>query len=172
MIGNAAVRECDTCEGLWLDTDVFQLICADREHQAVVLGDAFAPDHKPRLAQEKQIRYIPCPHCKQLMNRVNFAKCSDVIVDVCKAHGTWFDCDELRQIVEFLRGGGMEVAREKVCHELEFQQEKLLGEQLRNASGQTSSFRVTTISVSGYARDDERLSGLSAAGGLLKFLVE
>ena len=55
------------------------------------------------------------------MNRVNFAKCSDVIVDVCKGHGTWFDKDELRQIVEFIRGGGMEQSREKLRHEIEFQ---------------------------------------------------
>ena len=34
------------------------------------------------------------------MNRVQFANCSHVIVDVCKPHGTWFDRDELRRIVE------------------------------------------------------------------------
>src|SRR5262252_8173986 len=28
MIGNAPVRECGRCEGLWLDTMVFKLICA------------------------------------------------------------------------------------------------------------------------------------------------
>ena len=32
-------------------------------------------------------------------------------MDVCKPHGTWFDKDELRRIVEFIRAGGIEKAR-------------------------------------------------------------
>ena len=168
-IGKAPVRECGRCEGLWLDKHVFQLICAGREHQSMILGEAFANEQKARVAHETQVRYIPCPHCKQLMNRVNFAKCSDVIVDVCKGHGTWFDQDELRQILEFIRGGGMEQAREKLQHEIEFQQEKLRNEQLRGA-GQNVTLRIT--SVSRYSSDDELLGDLSSAGGLLKFLID
>ena len=136
---------------------------------AVILGEAFANEPKPRLPHETQIRYVPCPHCQQLMNRINFAKCSDVIVDVCKGHGTWFDKDELRQIVEFIRGGGMEQSREKLKHEIEFQQEKLRAEQLRN-EGRNMTMRVT--SVSRYSLDDELLGDLSSAGGLLKFLID
>jgi len=168
-IGKAPVRECSRCEGLWLDAHVFQLLCADREHQSVILGDAFANEPKPRVAHESQIRYVPCPHCRQLMNRVNFAKCSDVIVDVCKGHGTWFDKDELRQIVEFIRGGGMEETREKLRHEIEFQREKLQAEQLR-AEERKVTLRIT--SVTGYSSDHELLGDLSSAGGLLKFLLE
>src|SRR5436305_5621413 len=66
MIGSAAVRECNRCEGLWLDAVVFQLICADREQQSIVLGDG-APltgNHTP-VAPEERVRYIPCPHCRQ-----------------------------------------------------------------------------------------------------------
>ena len=171
-IGNAPVRECNRCGGLWLDKHVFQLICAYREHQSVILGEAFAnaqTDQKPDVPPETQVRYIPCPHCRQLMNRVNFAKCSDVIVDVCKGHGTWFDKDELRQIVEFIRGGGMERSREKLRHEIEFQQEKLRGEQLRG-EGPNAAIKIT--SVTRYSLDDESLDSLSAAGGLLKFFFE
>ncbi|HEX8897768.1 MAG TPA: zf-TFIIB domain-containing protein [Chthoniobacterales bacterium] len=169
-IGNAQVRECNRCEGLWLDAAVFQSICADREQQSVILGDAVAGEHKREVVHEQPVRYIPCPHCKQLMNRINFAKCSDVIVDVCKQHGTWFDRDELREIIEFIRGGGMQLTREKLQHELEFQEEKLRGEQLRG--GQNATFRMSSVTVSSYGFDDERLGGLSAARGLLKFLGE
>ena len=164
------MRECSRCEGLWLDALVFQSICADSEQQSVILGDAFTNEHKPATPPAEQVRYIPCPHCRQLMNRINFAKCSNVIVDVCKQHGTWFDRDELREIVEFIRGGGMQLTREKLQHDLEFQQEKLRGEQLR--MGQNPSFRTSSITVTSYGLDDERLGGLSAARGLLKFLSE
>jgi Zn-finger nucleic acid-binding protein len=168
-IGNAPVRECDRCGGLWLEAHVFQLICADREHQSVILGDAFAKEPKPSLPHETQIRYIPCPHCLQLMNRINFAKCSDVIVDVCKGHGTWFDRDELRQIVEFIRGGGMVRSQEKLRHELEFQREKFRNKQRRD-EGPNLTLRIT--SVTGHSSDGELLGDLSSAGGLLKFLLE
>jgi Zn-finger nucleic acid-binding protein len=165
MIGTAPVRECSRCEGLWLDTVVFQLICADREHQSRVLGDALpAAGHGAPIPHEEQVRYIPCPHCRQLMNRINFESCSGVVVDVCKTHGTWFDRDELRQIVEFIRGGGLELSREKARHELELQKEKLRTE------AATVSYRTTSITT--YSLDDERLGGLSAARGLLKFLKD
>jgi len=44
---------------------------------------------------------------------VNFARCSGVIVDVCRSHGTWFDAHELHRIVHFIRDGGMDRARAK-----------------------------------------------------------
>jgi Zn-finger nucleic acid-binding protein len=59
------------------------------------------------------------------MNRVNFAHCSHVIVDVCKAHGTWFDKDELRRTVEFIRAGGLEKARDQELQQIKDEQWKL-----------------------------------------------
>lgn len=59
------------------------------------------------------------------MNRVNFANCSGVIVDVCGQHGTWFDKDELRRIVEFIRRGGLDESRQREREELEEQRRKL-----------------------------------------------
>ena len=165
MIGVAPMRECTRCEGLWLDAIVFQLICANREQQSQVLGEAWpAVAHQADLVHEEKVRYIPCPHCGQLMNRINFANCSGVVVDVCKAHGTWFDRDELRQIVQFIRGGGMELSRDKLRHEIEFQREQLRAEELK------VKYRITSVNT--YSLDDERLGGLSAARGLLKFLIE
>lgn len=159
------MRECEHCEGLWLETAIFESICAHRENQSAVLGAAtLATEHQAKNANDEKVRYVPCPQCSQLMNRINFAKCSGVVVDVCKGHGTWFDCDELRQIVEFIRGGGMDVSRQKTLHEIEFQRQQLLAEE------QTLNLRRTTITE--YSLDDERLGGFSAAGGLLKYLLD
>ena len=41
---------------------------------------------------------MPCPECGQLMNRKNFANTSGVIVDVCRAHGIWFDDREVERV--------------------------------------------------------------------------
>jgi Zn-finger nucleic acid-binding protein len=119
VVGGNKLRECPRCEGTWTDVETLRLICADREQQAAVLGMATRLPTNEGVAIEKQIRYLPCPNCGQLMNRVNFANFSNVIVDVCRQHGTWFDRDELRRIVEFIRGGGLEKARAREKSDLE-----------------------------------------------------
>jgi len=45
------------------------------------------------------------------MNRVNFAHRSGIVIDLCGKDGVWFDRDELRLIIEYIRGGGVERAR-------------------------------------------------------------
>jgi Zn-finger nucleic acid-binding protein len=126
-IGSSSLAECMKCEGLWADVETLQQICAEREKQAAVLGMPAPALEKPGI--EKNIRYIPCPVCHQLMNRVNFARCSNVIVDVCKAHGTWFDKDELRRTVEFIRSGGLEKARERQLASMEEERKRLVATQ-------------------------------------------
>ena len=110
-LGANPLHECQGCGGLWVDAASFEHICADREQQAAVLGAASSVPASAPASGVAPVQYIPCPECGRLMNRVNFARCSGVIVDVCKQHGTWFDRDELAQIVAFIRGGGLEVAR-------------------------------------------------------------
>ena len=62
---------------------------------------------------------MACQVCRQLMNRMNFAGCSGVVVDWCKPHGTWFDSCELPRIVRFIQEGGMRKSREREKHEIE-----------------------------------------------------
>jgi Zn-finger nucleic acid-binding protein len=110
-VGETHIRGCSKCEGLWMDVTTFENVCADRERQSLVLGYL---EKRPGVRQPPtKIAYVPCPDCGELMNRNNFAKASGVIVDICKQHGVWFDADELPAIIEFIRRGGMELAREK-----------------------------------------------------------
>jgi Zn-finger nucleic acid-binding protein len=118
VVGTTGLRECPRCDGIWADVDSLKQICADRERQSAVLGaPGMVPEPKDRTPEV--VRYVPCPVCKTLMNRIQFARCSQVIVDVCKQHGTWFDKDELSRIVEFIRNGGLDKAREKEIRDLE-----------------------------------------------------
>lgn len=165
-IAGEQMRECDHCGGIWLEVASFERICANREEQSAVLGAAsLAPAHQVDQSKDgNKIRYSPCPECGQLMNRINFARCSGVIVDVCKGHGTWFDASELREIVEFIRGGGLQLSRQKEKREIEFEREQLRAEQFFAAN------RLTRAGL--YSADEERISGFSAARGLLKFLID
>ena len=165
-IGAEPMRECERCGGLWVEVAVFEKICAHKEEQSAVLGGASpVPQHHLTLNPDpEKIRYVPCPQCGQLMNRINFARCSGVVVDVCKGHGTWFDQDELREIVEFVRGGGMELLRQKERHEIEFERQQLERDRMVAAS---------LADAHGFSyRDEDRIGALSAAHGLLKFLIE
>ncbi|MDQ1728747.1 MAG: hypothetical protein QOD33_872 [Pyrinomonadaceae bacterium] len=159
-LGSTALRECDQCLGLWLDVATFEKVCADREQQSAVLGLASpAPTHAVR--ETSKVKYVPCPECAQLMNRINFARCSGVIVDVCKGHGTWFDRDELSRIVAFIRGGGLAASRDREKAEIQEARRQLAAEQ--------------TLADNPMARfsedDDRRLTGIASARGLLNFLL-
>ena len=135
VIGKTDLRECPRCEGIWADAAALESICADREQQAAVLGVA-TTIQPPASVSLEAAKYVPCPVCKQLMNRVNFAHCANVIVDVCKPHGTWFDKDELRRIIEFIRAGGLEKSRAREIAELERQRREL--ESARTAATRNS----------------------------------
>lgn len=160
-VGNTRVLECASCLGLWLSTQSFEKICADREHDAAILGNASLADIDRSVPQTK-VNYIPCPECKQLMNRANFARCSGVIIDLCKQHGTWFDRDELSRIVSFIRAGGLDMARQKEKHSLEEERRKLAQQQLtldRQGSQVFDPF------------ESDRATGIASASGLLKMLL-
>jgi len=124
-LGHTPVRECVRCFGLWIDGQTFDQICTDREKQSQVLGSAserFVPGER---SFDPKIRYVKCPSCLELMHRVNFAKSSGIIVDVCRGHGTWFDENEVQHIVQFIQAGGLDLAREKEKADLELSRRRL-----------------------------------------------
>ena len=100
------------------------------------------------------------------MNRINFARCSGVIVDVCKGHGTWFDKQELTRIVEFIREGGLEASRQKEKAQIEEERRQLRNDQLAT----TRMTRSIGMGVAG--ADDSYITGIASAKGLLKFLLD
>lgn len=125
-LGRSVLSGCERCGGVWADPASFKAICDDRETQAAYLGDGSllqAPGASD--PQSSPIVYRPCAVCDELMNRFNFADCSGVILDVCKSHGIWFDPDEMRRIVAFIRGGGLDVARANERRKLELERRRL-----------------------------------------------
>jgi Zn-finger nucleic acid-binding protein len=111
-LGQSLVEECPQCSGMWIDARRFDRMCADAQAQAV---GSTTPDGSaaqlPHVTPERQIQYIRCPVCAEIMNRTNFDMQSGVVIDVCKGHGIWLDKDELRQIIAFIRAGGINETR-------------------------------------------------------------
>jgi len=119
QVGDLEVSACHACGGLWLNRAVFEQLGASREQQGAVLGALPAPAPAPPVALPlAEVRYRQCPVCHERMNRVNYAKRSGVVLDVCKDHGLWFDQDELRRVLAFIAGGGLDRAREREIEDL------------------------------------------------------
>lgn len=120
MVGETALLECPACDGLWVDTELFERLCADREAQAAVLH-RFT---RAKAAPEPAVRYRPCARCGTIMNRMNFGRLSGTVVDVCRAHGTFLDPGELHQIVSFIQEGGLDRARQAEIDDLREERQK------------------------------------------------
>jgi len=127
-LGGVALEECERCSGIWLLPTVFQKLCAEEERRSAFLGEELQARHTP-ATPVATVRYVPCPDCGKLMNRVNFGKRSGVVLDACAQHGTWFDADELRRIVEFVRDGGLDRARTQERIRLEEERRSLAAKQ-------------------------------------------
>jgi len=128
-VGMAKMRECERCGGFWTSVETFEHLCEDKEQQSAVLS--YVGDQNHDLGGTAPINYVPCPDCKQLMNRSNFARISGVIIDLCRHHGVWFDANELPKIISFIDEGGIKRSREKEKIALEDERSRVRDEQLR-----------------------------------------
>ena len=77
------------------------------------------------------------------MHRVNFAGCSGVIIDWCREHGSWFDSNELQQVVRFIQAGGMKKAREREKEKIQDEMSRLRLEQAQLLANQGRTASVT-----------------------------
>ena len=123
LVGGTLLDECAACGGVWLNRAALEQVLAERDRPDILhaAGARFTTASAP-IAQE-QVVYLPCPECGTRMRRHNFGRKSGVIVDTCKDHGTWFDRDELRRVIEFVQSGGLEAARQAEVEELKRQAE-------------------------------------------------
>ena len=132
-VGSSLLDTCSGCGGLWMDSHSFQNICTREQEQESVLG--YSPPPPTDYPHRKSRRaYIPCPECGKLMNHKNFCGCSGVVLDWCRDHGSWFDRSELRQIVAFIRNGGLRKAREREHQKLKDREDGLRRKELAVAA--------------------------------------
>lgn len=121
IAGAFGLHRCGSCGGVWLDPETFRGLCeADAKDREDEPADA-APGGPDSSHRDDKVRYLRCPVCDDSMNRVNFARVSGVMLDVCRPHGAWLDAGELRAIRRFVRGSGLArfVRRRKIDAERE-----------------------------------------------------
>lgn len=124
VAGKLAMEQCPSCAGLWLPVESFDALLEDAESHSAATGLMLARGSPgPEL-----IKYPKCPFCQEPMGRVNYARSSGVLINVCRAHGVWLDTDELNQIMDFIRSGGLDRARAKERQTLERERQRLAHE--------------------------------------------
>lgn len=140
LVGDVLLDECGECHGVWLDASQLERLIEERKQASTdaVLGMggpgpiAVAPVPKGRV-------YVKCPECDAVMNRVNFARRSGIILDVCRSHGTWFDHNELPKVIEFVMQGGIDEAQrreiERLKEEARRERERARNERSSHAPG-------------------------------------
>jgi Zn-finger nucleic acid-binding protein len=104
------VSECERCGGIFISNDALAALVA--RHRPKNLGER-RPSIVPPEPDSHGVVYLPCPACNARMNRTMFGRSSGVIVDVCKAHGTWFDARELTASLAFVERGGLEAVERR-----------------------------------------------------------
>lgn len=125
-----AVAECEVCAGMWVDTGTFQVLAARARLGQLDPAVAAAPPARAGAATAVNERrpasdrpggagrlYRPCAVCGALMNRQNYGRKSGVILDICRAHGIWFDDGELAQVLAWIRDGGEQRAGQLAAEE-------------------------------------------------------
>ncbi|HET6613302.1 MAG TPA: zf-TFIIB domain-containing protein [Kofleriaceae bacterium] len=119
LVGDVLLDTCPECLGLWLDAAALERIVRERRQAtaSAILGLPSDRLAAPPVARGQRM-YIKCPDCGNVMNRVNFARTSGVIIDSCKNHGTWFDADELPRVVELVMAGGLEESERRHIEDL------------------------------------------------------
>jgi Zn-finger nucleic acid-binding protein len=113
--------ECVACGGLFVDHASFARLASEKEHERTFVE---VPRSVATTGPDAEVHYLKCPMCDGTMNRTNFGRRSNVIVDVCKKHGTWFDSGELTRVLEWIASGAHLEERRRQLEESEQEKAK------------------------------------------------
>lgn len=158
LVGDIVIDECGKCLGLFLDQVAIKRVISDRQQARAAALLGALPRHEVQPLPPGARMYIKCPSCHVVMNRKLFAAGSGVIVDVCRAHGTFFDVGELPAIIEFVMQGGLEAAEKKSIERL---REQVRREREASNSAQMQAIRMPM---------SNEAAGPSAGGALVDLL--
>ena len=106
--GLFAIERCERCYGLFFDVGEVQAFLDASVSPAfsVNLREIVRINEDRGSTLNRPVRYIKCPECGELMNRVNYGAMSGVVIDQCKEHGVWLDNGELVHLMEWKKANG------------------------------------------------------------------
>jgi Zn-finger nucleic acid-binding protein len=87
---------CGLCGGIFLDNDGSTYVTRRADPEIARLADRAATHGAGRPLDERG-EHLCCPVCAATMSR---ARVGGIDLDVCVAHGTWFDRGELHRVID------------------------------------------------------------------------
>lgn len=119
-----SIERCNTCHGLFFDPgEVEALLESSVSNVFDINAQLIDNINSDRYRKSQPIRYVKCPVCRVLMNRVNFGQRSGVVVDRCISHGVWLDSGELVHLMEWKKAGG-QLLQQKAAQQAQQQRNK------------------------------------------------
>lgn len=108
------IERCSDCYGLFLDRGEIETLLDHSVSEVFDINTRHITNiNKDRYRKGQKIRYIKCPVCSVLMNRVNYGRRSGVIVDECRIHGIWLESGEITHLMEWKKAGGQLLDRQQ-----------------------------------------------------------
>lgn len=105
--GHLYIEHCQTCFGLFFDPGEIEALLESSVSGVFNINWQLLDNiNQERYPVDHKVKYIKCPVCQVLMNRVNFGYRSGVVVDQCSAHGIWLDSGEITHLMEWKKAGG------------------------------------------------------------------
>jgi Zn-finger nucleic acid-binding protein len=104
------LERCKQCGGEYSSHEALRMLLSAHSAQP---GSRGAGYQRPSPFSDP-VRYRKCPGCGEMMTRRNFKESSGIVVDVCAAHGVWFDRGELAMVIEFAATGAMVEAERRM----------------------------------------------------------
>jgi Zn-finger nucleic acid-binding protein len=105
--GHLYIERCETCFGLFFDPGEIETLLENSVSGVFSINRELIENiNQERYPTGQKVKYLRCPVCQVLMNRVNFGYRSGVVVDQCRAHGVWLDSGEITHLMEWKKAGG------------------------------------------------------------------
>lgn len=105
--GKLQIERCKECYGLFFDPgEIESLLESSVSNVQEINRQHIRNINKDRFQKKQKIKYVKCPVCRILMNRVNYGHRSGVIIDSCRKHGVWLDNGEITHLMEWTKAGG------------------------------------------------------------------
>lgn len=133
-------RACAECGGVFLGEGLVERLesAADLDDLVARSGATVA-----LIPVVSEVRYLRCPQCGGTMNRASFGRRSGIVVDTCKAHGTFFDAGELVAAVEFVASGQLARSRAEAQAARAAEKDRLRKEALAIAASEVTEVTPT-----------------------------
>ncbi len=107
------IERCSECFGLFFNPGEIDTLLDNAVSGAETISLKHIQNINDDRYQSEMVKYIKCPVCRILMNRVSFGYRSGVVIDQCGKHGIWLDNGEITHLMEWKKAGGQLLAQQK-----------------------------------------------------------